>query len=257
MNNEKQDHILTYLNKNIRYDGRKKDEYRKISIETGIVKTAEGSASVTIGDTVVLAGVKFEVGAPYPDQLGEGTMMVNAELLPLSSSKFEAGPPSIDSIELARVVDRAIRESNTIDHKKLCIKEGELVWTVIIDITPLNVDGNLFDASALAVLLAIKDARMPKLKDNKIDYKTKTDQKLPLLEEPISVTVLKIGSHYIVDPITDEEDVLDARLTVAFTKDNTICAMQKGGEQPLSEKEIEDMIDLAIKKSKELRVYLR
>ncbi|AJF62131.1 TPA: exosome complex protein Rrp42 [Candidatus Woesearchaeota archaeon] len=257
MNKEKQDHVLNYLNKNVRYDGRKKDEYRKITVETGIAATAEGSAKVTIGETVVLAGVKFEVGAPYPDQLDKGTMMVNAELLPMSNPRFESGPPNIESIELARVVDRGIRESNAIDYKKLCIKEGELVWTVIVDITPLNADGNLFDASALAVLLAIKDAKMPKLKDNKIDYKSKTDQKVPMLEEPISVTVLKIGNHYIVDPVSDEEDVLDARLTVALTKDNTICALQKGGEQPLSEKEIEEMVDLAVRKSKELRGYLR
>ncbi len=250
-------HILNYLKNNIRYDGRKKEEYRKIEVETGLIKSAEGSAKVTIGDTIVFAGVKFEVGEPYPDKQDEGTMMVNAELVPLSSPDYEAGPPGIDAIELARVVDRGIRESGAIDYKNLCIVPGELVWTVIVDIVPLNSAGNLFDASALAVMLAIKDARLPKLDGNKIDYKTKTKQKLPVREEPVSVTVVKIGDHYIIDPITEEEEVLDARLTVALTKDNTICALQKGGNYPLSKKDIDNMIELAKKKSLELRKYLR
>ena len=257
MNKEKQNHIINYLKKNTRYDGRKKEDYRKISVETGLIKSAEGSAKVIMGDTEVIAGVKFEVGEPYPDSPDAGTMMVNVELLPISNPEFEAGPPKIQSIELARVVDRGVRESGAIDYKKLCIKEGELVWTVIVDITPINAAGNLFDASALATLLAIKDTKMPELEGNKINYKKLTKQKLPMTSEPISVTVLKIGEHYVVDPIEDEEEVLDARLTVAVTKDDTICAMQKGGENPLTVKDIDGMIDLATKKAKELRKYVK
>jgi len=203
-----------------------------------------------------LAGIKFEVGEPYPDKQDQGTMMVNAELIPMCNPDFESGPPGIQAIELARVVDRGVRESGAIDYKKLCIKKGELVWTVIVDIVPVNDAGNLLDASALAVMLAIKNAKMPKLEGNKIDYKSLTKTKLPLVEEPVSITVLKIGEHFIVDPIHDEEDVLDARLTVAFTKNDTICAMQKGGELPLSKKDIETMIDFAAKKAKELRKFL-
>jgi exosome complex component RRP42 len=258
MNQEKQNHVLHYLKNDTRFDGRKKDEYRPIEVETGFIKTAEGSARVKIGNTEVLAGIKFEVGTPYPDIPEEGTMMVNAELLPMSNPEFESGPPGIWAIELARVVDRGIRESKAIDTKKLCIKAGELVWTVIIDLVPLNDEGNLIDASSLATMLALKTAKFPALtKDNKIDFKTPTKDKLPLLAEPISVTVLKIGDNIIVDPITEEEKVLDARLTVATLEDGTICALQKGGEYSLSRDEIEKMIDLATLRSKDLRKFLR
>jgi len=250
-------HVINYLNKDTRYDGRKKDKYREITVEKDISKSAEGSAKVIIGDTEVLAGIKFEVGQPYPDIPDQGTMMVNTELIPLSSPAFESGPPSIQAIELSRVVDRGIRESKAFDTKKLCIKKGELVWTVIIDLVPLNDAGNLFDACALAAMLAVKQARLPKLNGDKIDYKTLTTKKLPLTAEPVSITVLKIGEHFVVDPITEEEKVMDARLTVALLKDNTICAMQKGGEYPLSEKDIETMIDLATEKAKELRKFLK
>ncbi len=257
MTNKTRIHLINYLNKDIRYDGRKKDQYREISVETDVSKSAEGSARVKIGDTEVMAGVKFEVGQPYPDIPEEGTMMVNAELIPLSNPEFEPGPPSIQAIELARVVDRGIRESKAIDTKKLCIKKGELVWTVIIDLIPINDAGNLFDAFALAAMLAIKQARFPKLNGDKIDYKTLTNKKLPLTAEPVSVTVLKIGEHFIVDPITEEEKVMDARLTVALLKDNTLCAIQKGGSMPLSKEDIEKMIDIATEKAKELRKYLK
>ncbi|MCM2324934.1 MAG: exosome complex protein Rrp42 [Candidatus Woesearchaeota archaeon] len=257
MNNEKQNHIINYLKKDLRFDGRKREDYRKIEVETGIFKTAEGSARVKIGDTEVLAGVKFEVGKPYPDTPEEGTLMVNSELIPMSSPKFESGPPSPESIELSRVVDRGIRESKAIDYKKMCIRPGELVYSLVVDIVPVNAAGNLFDAAALAVWLAIKDAKFPKLEGDKLKYKEPTKQKLPILTEPVSITVYKIANYYLVDPTPDEEEVMDARLTVALTEDGTICALQKGGEEPLSKAEIESMIGLASKKAKELRKYLR
>jgi exosome complex component RRP42 len=257
MTKETRAHIINYLKNNLRYDGRSNLDYRKISVEQGVIKTAEGSARVKMGDTELLVGVKFEVGKPYPDIPEEGTIMVNAELIPMSNPEFESGPPQIQAIELARVVDRGIRESKAIDTKKLCIKAGELVWTIVIDLVPLNDAGNLFDVAALGVMAALKDAKFPTLDGQKIDYKKPTKQKLPIVAEPISVTVLKIGTNFIVDPLLAEEEILDARLTVATMEDGTICALQKGGTLPLSVEEIEQMIDIAADKSKELRKHLR
>ncbi|MEM2131053.1 MAG: exosome complex protein Rrp42 [Candidatus Woesearchaeota archaeon] len=251
------DHILNYLKNNIRFDGRKNLDYRKIEIETGLIQTAEGSAKVKIGDTEVIAGVKFEVGKPYPDMPDEGTIMVNAELIPMSNPDFEAGPPGIQAIELARVVDRGIREAKAIDTKKLCIKENELVWTVVIDLIPINDNGNLFDVSALAAMIALKNATFPEIDGEKIDYKKHTNKKLPIVAEPVSVTVIKIGDYFIVDPLPQEEAELDARLTVATLEDGTICALQKGGSTPLTIEEISKMIDLATEKGKELRKFLK
>ena len=218
-----------------------------------------GSAKVTIGNTEVIAGVKIEVSTPYPDSPNEGSMMIGAEFLPLSSPNFESGPPSIDAIELARVVDRGIRESKSIDTKKLCIKKGEAVWMIVVDICTINVDGNLFDASALAVLAAIMDTTLPKLDaDNKILHKEpRTKNGLPLTSTPVSITVGKIGNHFIVDPTPVEEKVFDARLTVAVRDDDTLCAMQKGGNSSLSIDDVGKIIDIAMVKSKELRKLLK
>ena len=174
----------------------------------------------------------------------------------LSNPEFEPGPPGIQAIELARVVDRGIRESKAIDFKKLCITPGEKIWMLVIDICPINDAGNLFDASALAALAALKDAKFPGFKGDKVDYKNKTDKKLPLEKEPISVTVIKIGSKFIVDPDTEEEKVIDSRLTVASMEDGTLCALQKGGDSPLTQDDISRMLDIGIEKAKELRKYL-
>jgi len=261
MNQELKNHVLELLQKDLRLDKRKSLEYRKpIKVEYGVSKSAEGSARVQIGETIVVAGVKLSIDKPYPDTPEQGCLSVGAELLPMSNPEFEPGPPGIQAIEIGRVVDRGIRESKSIDLKKLCIKAGEKVWFISIDICPINDDGNLFDAAALSALAALKDTKLPKLEKIEdtyiINYKEKTKESLPFSKEPVSVTVLKIGDKFIVDPTTEEEKIYDARLTVATTEKGELCAMQKGGEEPLTVEEIDQMIGIAVDKTKELRKAL-
>ncbi len=257
MDNDQRNHLITLFDKGMRLDGRKPLEYREpIVIQRGFTKTAEGSSKVTLGETEVLVGVKMEVGAPYPDSPGEGTIMVGAELLPLSNPQFELGPPGIQAIELARIVDRGIRESKALDFKKLCIRQGELVWIVSIDVCSLNDAGNLFDVSALGALAALQDAVLPKLDGDKVNYKDKTKTHLAIESLPISVTVCKIGNHLFVDPTTDEEEFIDARLTVASLENGDLCALQKGGDTPLAAEEIQQMIGIGIEQGKKLRRLL-
>ena len=253
-------YAISLAKKGQRGDGRKAEEYRKpVVVEYGYSsKSAEGSARVKIGDTEVIAGVKLGLGTPYSDRPGEGTIMVNAELLPMSSPEFESGPPSIKAIELSRVVDRGIRESHAIDFKKLCVLEGEKVWMIFIDIYPINADGNLFDAAALAALAALKDAKFPTLdKDNVVDYENRTEESVPLEKEPIACTVWKVGEMLLADPTAEEEDAAELRLTTAFTEKGEICAMQKGGSMPLNDEDLSKILDLAAKKTDELRKALK
>lgn len=251
-------HIQAYLEKGLRYDGRQKEVFREVLVEKGVVKTAEGSARVKIGDTEVIAGVKMDLGTPYPDTPNEGSIMVGAEFLPMASPDFESGPPGEDAVELARVVDRGVRESGSLDLKKLCIKEGKKMWIVSVDVCAVNDEGNLLDASGLAALAAIEDAVFPELKDlgddnYEIDYKTKTKNKLPVAKRPVPVTVYKLGDDLIVDPIREEVKKSECRLTVTSTDDGKLCALQKGGEGILTLDEISHMVELAIGKAAELR----
>lgn len=247
--------IIKGLEQDLRFDGRKALDWRKIEVEYGISKNAEGSARVKFGDTEVLAGVKLSIGTPYSDRPDEGALMVEAELSPMSSPEFEAGPPDIKAIELARVVDRGIREAKTVDMKKMCITKGEKCWMVSIDVVTINDAGNLLDASSLAALAALKDTKIPKLEDGVVQYGQSTKESLPLEKEPIAVTILKIGNHFIVDPLVEEEENFDAKLTVTTT-DGTICAMQKGGNGTISIEDVEKMVDISLDKAKDIRKQL-
>jgi exosome complex component RRP42 len=259
MNESLKQHLLDSLNKNVRFDNRKLEEYREITVECGVSETSEGSARVKIGETEVIAGVKLSIDKPYPDTPDQGSLMVNAELLPLSSPRFEPGPPGIEAIELARVVDRGIREAKAIDVKDLCITKGEKIWLVSIDICTVNDAGNLLDASGLAAIAALKDARFPTYEDGELDYRKKSKNALPLVKLPIPITVHKIGKNFIVDPSIEEEAASDARLTVATIKKGnvcTICALHKGGNTPLTLEDIDKMVEIAIEKAEQMRKFL-
>jgi len=253
MDDEVREEIKRALAEGVRFDGRKPLEFREITIEKGVIDTAEGSARVKIGNTEVLCGVKMEIGTPYPDTPDEGTISVNAEFLPIASPDFEAGPPGDAAVELARVVDRGLREAKVVDFKGLCIAPGEKCWIVNIDICTVNADGNLIDASGIAALAALQDTKLPKFDGEKLDYHQKTEERLPIKRHAIPITVVKFGQNLIVDPSAVEEKVLEARLTAAVTERGTISALQKGGDFPITIDEVSRMIDIAIEKASELR----
>ncbi|MFH1650350.1 MAG: exosome complex protein Rrp42 [Candidatus Woesearchaeota archaeon] len=255
MNLDIKDHIAKSLAQGIRMDGRKNDEFRPITVETNVTGTADGSARVTCGDTMVIAGIKLGLGTPFPDTPNNGVLMVNAELLPLSNPHFEGGPPSIDSIETSRVIDRGIREGEAMDTKQLVVKAGEKVWMVSVDVIPLNHDGNLIDVGGLATMAALKTTYFPEVKDGKVVDKGKSKKKLPLKSEPLPITVFRIGDTFIVDPTEEEESASDCRLTVAFEADGSLCAMQKTGG-PLMLDEIKQMITMGKKASLVVRKNL-
>ncbi len=246
--------IKEYLKEGKRFDGRKPEEFRDIVIETDVSKNAESSCRVKLGKTEVIVGVKLNAGTPYPDSPDKGNLMVTAELLPLSSPRFENGPPKFPAIELGRVTDRGIRESKIIELDKLCIKEGEKVWTIFIDIYSINDDGNLMDAAGIGALVALKNAKIPKYdeKTEQVLFGEWTDKKLPLKKDlPISLTAYKIGEHIVFDPTLQEEDVSETRVTMS-SKDGILHSMQKSGLKELDVEEFGKMLDLTTKVQKDI-----
>jgi len=241
-----------------RLDQRALTDYRPVSIEQGVIEKAEGSARVLLGKTEVLVGVKVETGTPYPDTPNNGVMTVNAELVPLASPKFEPGPPGEQAIELARIVDRGIRESEAIDTKKLCIIEGKKVFVVFVDIYVLNDDGNLIDAAAIAAVSALVNTKMPnyEIVDDEVVIK-QGYAPLPMKNHPVTVTIGKIDDKLIIDPGSEEEEVIDSRLSIAFTDDDKICAIQKGGSGYFTAKQLKDAMKLAISTAESQRKKLK
>lgn len=233
-----------------RIDGRKPNEYRPILITPNFVIRAEGSADVKLGKTRVLVGVKIEPGEPFPDTPNQGVLTTNAELIPMASPTFEAGPPNEDSIELARVVDRSIRESKMINLEKLVITPGEKVWIVYVDIHVLDYDGNLIDASQFGAVSALLNAKVPGSRYGLEDFQ------LPIDHIPVMTTFAKIGKQLFVDPNLEEEEVSSARLSVATNEEGNIVAMQKGLSGSISQEEIFYAIDTSIEMGKDIRKRL-
>ncbi len=249
------DRIKEYLGHGKRFDGRKPEDFRDITIETGVSKKAEGSARVKIGKTEVIVGIKMDVMEPYPDSADRGNLVVSAELLPLSSERFESGPPRFPAIEIGRLTDRAIRESKFIEMEKLCIKEGEKVWAIYIDVYSLNDDGNLIDAALLGAIAALKNSRIPKYDEEKgrVVYGELTDKKIPLQKEPpIVITAHKIGNSWIVDPTLEEEDVSESRVTIGATPEGVISSIQKGKAKEIDIEEFENILDMTEKVRKKV-----
>ncbi len=245
--------VHNLLQKGVRIDNRKHDEYRSISVQKNVIPNANGSALARIGKSQVLAAVKFDIGAPYPDKPDEGTMSFNAELPALASPTFEIGPPSEQAIEFARVVDRGIRGSEIIDFKKLVI-DAEKVLIMYVDLYALDYDGNLFDAGYLASMAALKSTRFPKIEEGKQIYGEYSGM-LECRGDVVSSTFSVISNHILLDPNKLEESAMDAGMVVATHEEN-ICAIQKLGFAGLEKKQILQMVDIAFEKSKELKKFL-
>jgi len=246
--------IAELLKSNRRRDGRTKDEFRDVEIELNVVKTALGSALVKLGKTQVIAGVKAQITTPYQDTANKGSLMVGFETSPLSAPGYRLGPPQPESIEIARMTDRAIRESQCIDLEKLCIIEGEKVWQIIVDLYTLDHSGNFYDAAIIAAYAALSNTNLP---DIKVDEEgnveiLETTQPLRLNSFPVSVTTYKIDDHFIVDADLKEELIADARITFGTTETHIVSG-QKGGMAGIKSSDILDILKNSIQIASDLR----
>ena len=123
----KRSKILDLLQEGKRIDGRALDESRPLVIDTGVIPHANGSARARLGDTEIVSGIKVQPDRPFPDMGDKGIFICTAEILPLAHPSAETGPPTPDVIELARVVDRGIRESGMIDLSQFVLEKDKSV----------------------------------------------------------------------------------------------------------------------------------
>ena len=184
------------LSRGKRLDGRDFDEMRQLTIETDVIKKANGSARVRLGDSEVIAGVKVETGEPFEGLENKGALIVSAEVPPTASPYIEPGPPDEEVVELARVVDRGVRESEMIDLEKLVLVPGKIVYTIFVDCSVINTDGNLFDATSYATVAAILTSKLPifEMQDEKV-IDTGNTQPMPVTAVPVSITSARIGDY--------------------------------------------------------------
>ncbi|MFX1337506.1 MAG: exosome complex protein Rrp42 [Promethearchaeota archaeon] len=248
-------YIINNLKKEERVDGRGLWEYRDFKINTDMVASAEGSADVSLGETRIITGLKYDVGEPFPDLPNEGVCTIMAELLPLASPLFERGPPDEQSIELARVVDRGIRHADCVQTKKLCIKENEAVYILFVDMYVINYGGNLIDCGGVSALATLISAHIPegKYTENGIEWTGNYLTGEDIVNElPLVLTYGKIEDIIFVDPNLSEELVCDGRISISVTEGN-ITSIQKSGSATFSLDEIRMIGQKSIEIGRELR----
>ncbi|PIA25313.1 hypothetical protein AQUCO_11800009v1 [Aquilegia coerulea] len=228
--------IETALLADLRVDGRRPFDYRRLTIKFG---KEDGSAEVQLGQTHVMGFVSSQLVQPFRDRPNEGTLSIYTEFSPMADPSFEAGRPGESAIELGRVIDRGLRESKAVDTESLCVLSGKLVWAIRVDLHILDNGGNLVDAANVAALAALLTFRRPECtlggEDGQevIIHPPEVNDPLPLIIHhlPIAVTFAFLGDGNIVvlDPSHNEEAVMGGRMTATLNTNGDICAVQKAG----------------------------
>jgi exosome complex component RRP42 len=246
------------ISKGKRLDGRVLDQMRTLEAELDIIKKANGSAKVKLGDSEVIAGIKVETGEPFEGLENKGALIISAEVLPTASPYIEPGPPDEETIELARVVDRGIRESEMLDLDRLVLVPGKIVYTIFVDCSVINTDGNLLDATSYAVVSALLSCKLPifEIEDGKVVDTGKT-QDPPLTTIPVSITQVRIGDTIILDPTAEEEACMNARITITTNSDGDYAAIQKGFTGGFTREQIKKAAEIARIKGEQVRAKLQ
>src|SRR6201981_3695991 len=123
----------------MRPDGRVSDELRSVEIATGYLKTAEGSALITIGNTQVLCAASVEDSVPgFLRGSGKGWVTAEYSMLPRATAtrtprEVAKGRPSGRTMEIQRLIGRSLR--SVVDLSLL----GER--SVLVDCDVIQADG--------------------------------------------------------------------------------------------------------------------
>lgn len=251
--------IESALLSDLRVDGRRPFDYRKLSIIFG---REDGSSEIQLGQTRVMGFVTGQLVQPYRDRPNEGTLAIYTEFSPMADPSFESGRPGESAIELGRIVDRGLRESRAVDTESLCVISGKLVWAIRIDLHIIDNGGNLVDASNIAALAALSTFRRPECtlggEDGQevIVHPPEVREPLPLIIHhlPVAVTFGFIGKENIVviDPTQHEEGVMGGSMTATLNTNGEVCAIQKAGGEGVLQSVIMQCLRIASVKAADI-----
>lgn len=260
VSNNEEAFILSGLDSaEIRTDGRCPTDYRNVEIS---YFQQQGHVCVSIGKTKVISCVTCEAVEPFPERPNEGFLMFNVDLSPMGSEHFE-GKRSEQSIEMARIIDRALRGSKAIDTEALCIVARKIVWSVRVDLTVIDNFGNLVDCAHLAAITSLLHFKRPEVTIEGQEYKIHSTSErnavsLSIHHIPICVSfVFFEGDHWVVDPNQAETLISSGMMTVAMNSHGEICGVQKGGGIPVEISDIIDCTKLAKEKTIEITKILK
>ncbi|KAG6917662.1 hypothetical protein DXG01_001637 [Tephrocybe rancida] len=279
-------YLERFLAENVRPDGRATDVWRDVNVNVGVcvsgdlqpteersISTADGSALVRLGNTTVVCGVKAEIAEPELDREGEGFLVPNLDLPAMCSPKFKPGPPTEEAQVLSDRLNEVLVASGILPLESLCIHPGKAVWVIYVDATCINYDGNVFDATLLAMVAALKNslsplfiqnlslaqskrtAQLPKATFDEETGRTtctrKTKSPLHIARTPVAMSFGVFDSTTLLaDPTSFEEPLLDTTISVVLdaASGDLISATQLGIDTTAAQGALRNCVDAATKR---------
>jgi ribonuclease PH len=227
-----------------RPEGRPLDALRPVRIETGVLKFAEGSALISVGDTRVLVAASIENRVPpFKKESGEGWMTAEYSMLPRATHTRNAreaaqGKVSGRTAEIQRLIGRSLRAA--VDLTALPDR------TLTLDCDVLQADGGTRTAAITGAYVAAVLA-LGKLALHR-DITA-----WPIRDQVAAVSVGIVGGVPRLDLEYVEDQVAEVDMNVVATAGGSLIEIQGTGEKrSFSRQEMDALVDLAFKGIAEL-----
>ncbi|MFA7433583.1 MAG: ribonuclease PH [Gemmobacter sp.] len=205
----------------MRPSGRKLDEMRPVSIETGVVKHAEGSCLIRMGDTHVLCTASIEEKTP-PFLKGTGLGWVTAEygMLPRATNtrnrrEAAVGKQQGRTVEIQRLIGRALRAG--VDRAALGEKQ------IVVDCDVIQADGGTRCAAITGGWVALRLAVNRLLKAGVVTSD-------PMLDHVAAVSCGIYGGQAVVDLDYAEDSVAGTDGNFVMTGAGRLVEVQMSAE---------------------------
>ena len=210
---------------------------RPVSIKTGYLATAEGSALIQAGNTMVLCAASVEETVPpFLRNTGKGWVTAEYAMLPRATSKrtpreVNKGRPSGRTHEIQRLVGRSLR--SVLDFAAL----GER--TVILDCDVLQADGGTRTAAITGAFVAMALA-LQRL------VQFKAIKTMPVRDYVAATSVGLVGGEPMLDLCYEEDSRADVDMNVVMTGGGKFIEVQATAEHaPFDDGQMSALIGLA------------
>jgi ribonuclease PH len=225
--------------------GRTPADLRPVEIEPGFVRTATGSALISMGETRVICTASAQEGVPrWMTGKGRGWLTAEYGMLPASTGDRKARDISkgrLDgrSVEIQRLIGRSVRA--VIDLSLL----GER--TVYLDCDVLQADGGTRCASITGAYVALALACQRLLSKEKIE-------RSPLTGSIAAVSCGVVAGRALLDLDYGEDSSAEVDANVVMTGDGGLVEVQATAERtPLSRASLDELLALAAAGIEQLR----
>ena len=219
---------------------------RPVEIEPGFVRTADGSALISIGETRVICTASIAPDVPrWMKGRGRGWVTAEYAMLPASTGERKVrdskkGGVDGRSVEIQRLIGRALRV--VVDFEAL----GErAVW---VDCDVLQADGGTRCASITGAYVALHLALAAAV--DRGDLKA-----LPLTGSVAAVSVGIVDGEALCDLDYPEDSTAEVDANVVMTGEGGLVEVQATAERtPLSRASLDELLELAEAGISELKV---